>query len=174
MNTLIGEFLTFISYFVYWVSRFFKRKETILIFDNISRFIAIVAFIFLSTFDGIKNTVYVIFRNEIARVIDKKKNINKYIYFIIMLTILIGIYIIGFNGLISIFILISGILNLCGVILYNEQGIRFFGILGSLFYALFMLSTSNTTGLICELICFIVMIVSFIKYKRKGEVIKRV
>lgn len=60
---------------------------------------------------------------------------------------------------------VCGILNLYGVLMCNEQGIRIFGMLGSVFYMAFMIYTNNIVGSICELICFFVMIVSYIKYK---------
>lgn len=44
---ILGELLTFISYLVFWISRFFKKKNNILLWDNISRIIAIIAFCFL-------------------------------------------------------------------------------------------------------------------------------
>ena len=49
---IIGQILTFISYLVFWISRFLKEKNKILALDNISRIFAIIAFIFLGTYDG--------------------------------------------------------------------------------------------------------------------------
>lgn len=69
---IIGQILTLISYLIFWISRFFKKKKEILIGDNISRVFAIVAFLFLGTFDGIKNTLYVILRNILGDIVDKK------------------------------------------------------------------------------------------------------
>ena len=48
----------------------------------------------------------------------------------------------------------------------NEQGIRICGILGSFFYMAFMFFTYNITGLVCEIICFLVMFVSYFKYRK--------
>lgn len=50
----------------------------------------------------------------------------------------------------------------------NEQGIRFLGMIGSSFYMEFMIFTGNIVGFICEIICFIVMFTSYMKYKNKG------
>ena len=42
----LGQVLTFISYLVFWISRFVKNKNDILILDNASRIFAIIAFLF--------------------------------------------------------------------------------------------------------------------------------
>ena len=164
---VLGQVLTFISYLVFWISRFSKEKKNILLGDNISRFIAILAFLFLGSYDGIKNTLYVILRNIIGDIADKKSKRQKIIAFIIMLILLILIYSFNFSGIATICIAVCGIFNLYGVIMCKEQGIRIFGMIGSAFYLAFMIFTWNVTGAICELICFIVMLISYLKYKNK-------
>lgn len=165
MFFIVGQFLTFISYGIFWISRFFKKKKDILLLDNISRIFTIIAFAFLGTYDGIKNTIYVILRNFLGQVTSDKSKKSKIIIFILMLIVLVLMYSINFNGISTICIGVCGILNLYGVIMCNEQGIRIFGMLGSVFYMLFMIYTNNIVGSICELICFFVMIVSYIKYR---------
>lgn len=163
---IIGQILTLISYLIFWISRFFKKKKKILIGDNISRIFAIVAFLFLGTYDGIKNTLYVIIRNVLGDVVDKKNKKYKITTFFIMLFILIIMYSFNFNGISTICVAICGIFNLYGTIMSDEQGIRLFGMIGSIFYASFLFFTFNYIGTICEVICFIVMLISFIKYKK--------
>lgn len=165
MFFIVGQFLTFISYGIFWISRFFLKKKDILLLDNISRIFAIIAFAFLGTYDGIKNTIYVILRNFLGQVTNTKNKMNRISIFILMLIILVLIYSINFNGISTICVAICGILNLYGVLMCNEQGIRIFGMLGSAFYMAFMIYTNNIVGSICELICFFVMMVSYIKYK---------
>ncbi len=168
---LWGQILTFISYVVFWASRFLKRKKDLLVYDNISRAIAIMAFAFLKTYDGIKNTIYVIIRNVLGQLTNKKSKKIKVFTFILMFVLLITMYAINFQGLSTICIAICGILNLYGVIMCNEQGIRIFGMLGSIFYIGFMLFTGNVTGTICELICFFVLLTSYLKYRKKDGII---
>lgn len=165
MFFIVGQFLTFISYGIFWISRFFRKKKDILLLDNISRIFAIISFAFLGTYDGIKNTIYVILRNFLGQVTNTKNKMNRISIFILMLIILVLIYSINFNGISTICVAICGILNLYGVLMCNEQGIRIFGMLGSAFYMAFMIYTNNIVGSICESICFFVMIVSYIKYK---------
>lgn len=142
----VGEILTLISYLVYWKSRFIKSKNNILILDTISRVFAIIAFAFLGTYDGIKNTMYVILRNSLGQVTNKKSINTKIITFIAMLMLLIIIYSFNFNGISTICIAISGIL-------------------GASFYAAFMFSTGNIIGTICEIIGFFMVLLSYLKYR---------
>ena len=169
----IGQILTLISYLIFWISRFFSKKKEILIGDNISRVFAIVAFLFLGTYDGIKNTIYVIIRNILGEVTEEKSKKYKIIVFMIMLIVLIGTYSFDFNGISTICVAICGIFNLYGVIMCKEQGIRLFGMIGSGFYLAFMVFTYNITGAICELICFVVMLISYFKYKNNKEIINQ-
>lgn len=119
---ILGQLLTLVSYLIFWISRFLKSKNNILLLYNISRLFAIIAFIFLGTYDGIKNTLYVILRNVLGQVTNN------------------------------------------GTIMCNEQGIRIFGMIGSVFYTLFIFFTNNIVGTICEIICFAVMLISYLKY----------
>ena len=163
---ILGQLLTLISYLIFWISRFMKNKNSILFLDNISRVFAIIAFLFLKTYDGIKNTLYVILRNLLGNFTNSKSKKSKGIAFYIMLLTLILLYSFDFNGISTICIAICGILNLYGVIMCNEQGIRIFGMLGSFFYMSFMFFTYNITGFVCEIICFIVMLTSYLKYNK--------
>ena len=173
MNYIIlGQVLTLISYLIFWISRFCKNKHKLLLWDNISRIAAIAAFFFLGTYDGIKNTLFVIVRNIMGQVTNKKSITTKLLTFIIMSLILIGMYYIGFNGITTILVGICGIFNLFGVIMCKEQGIRLFGLLGSSFYAAFLLLTNNITGFICEIICFFVILTSYLKYRDKSHMFK--
>lgn len=168
---LWGQILTLISYLIFWFSRFCKKKNDILLFDNISRCIAILSFIFLQTYDGIKNTIYVIFRNFFGQLTNKKSKTIKVFTLIMLLILLVLMYTFNYQGISTICIAICGILNLYGIIMCNEQGIRIAGMLGSLFYSGFMFFTGNITGTICEIICFFVMLISYIKYKKNNGVI---
>ena len=165
---ILGQILTFISYLIFWISRFLKRKNSILLWDNISRVFAIIAFVFLGTYDGIKNTIFVIVRNILGQITNKKNKKYKIVTFLLMLVLLILMYSFNFSGISTICVAICGILNLYCTIMCNEQGIRIFGMLGSGFYALFMFFTGNIVGMVCEIICFVVMLISYLKY-RKGK-----
>lgn len=169
MENIIGQLLTFLSYVVFWVSRFKKNKKDILLYDNISRFFAIAAFAVLKTYAGIKNTIYVLVRNYVG---DKVKNNSKkvkFLSFIIMLIILFIMYLFDKIDISIICIALCGITNLYGVIMCDEQGIRLWGMIGSIFYAIFLFATANLVGGICEIICFIVSLLSYIKYAKKAN-----
>lgn len=165
---ILGQVFTLISYLIFWISRFLQNKNNILLWDNISRLFAIAAFLFLGTYDGIKNTLYVILRNTLGQITIKKKKNYKIITFFILLMLLILIYSFNFNGISTICVGICGVLNLYGTIMCNEQGLRIFGIIGSSFYAAFMFFTGNIVGTLCEIICFAVMLISYLKYRNKN------
>lgn len=164
---IVGQILTLISYIVFWISRFIKNKHGILLWDNISRIFAIMGFLFLGTYDGIKNTLYVILRNVLGQCTNKKQKKYKLIALFIMLILLVLIYSLDYHGISTICIALCGMLNLYGVIMCNEQGIRLFGMIGSVFYMGFMIFTGNMVGFLCETICFFVMLASYIKYRNK-------
>ena len=162
---VLGQILIFISYLIFWISLFRKHKSNILLWDNVSRFFAIVAFVCLGTYDGVKMTLFIILRNILGQITNKKRKRDKILTFIIMLILLILMYCFQFNNLSTICITICGILNLYGVIMSNEQGIRMFCMIGSAFYNAFLFLTGNIIGVICETICFVVMLCSYIKYR---------
>lgn len=162
---IIGQVLTLISYIVFWVSRYMESKKNILLYDNISRCFAILAFICLKTFDGIKNTLFVIVRNVVGNKISKQSKKTKLSIFIVMIICLCLLYITSFNNVATICVFICGVFNLYGVIMCDEQGIRLYGLIGSGFYAIFLLFTGNYTGFVCELICAVIMYTSYKKYK---------
>lgn len=76
---ILGQIFTLVSYLVFWFSRFLKSKNNILFWDNVSRVVTILAFVFLGTYDGIKNTLYAILRNVLGQVTNKKKQKYKII-----------------------------------------------------------------------------------------------
>ena len=165
---ILGQVLTFISYLIFWISRFKKKKNNILLWDNISRFFAIIAFIFLGTYDGIKNTLYAILRNILGQITNEKTKKYKIVTFFMMTILLILMYSFNFSNISTICIAICGMLNLYGVIMCKEQGIRIFGMVGSGFYSAFMFFSGNFIGTICEIICFMVMLASYIKYRNSN------
>lgn len=163
---ITGQVLTFISYVVFWLSRYMKSKSNMLFYDNISRGIAIMSFLCLSTYDGIKNTIFVIIRNIVGQKITKQSKKIKAIAFFAMFICLCLLYITSFHKIATICVFICGLFNLYGVIMCDEQGIRLYGLIGGCFYALFLFFTKNYTGFVCELICFIVLFTSYMKYKK--------
>lgn len=87
---ILGQLLTLVSYLIFWISRFLKSKNNILLLDNISRLFAIISFIFLGTYDGIKNTLYVILRNVLGQVTNKKKQKYKTITFLLIYALILS------------------------------------------------------------------------------------
>lgn len=163
----LGQLLTLLSYIIFWVSRFFKDKNKILAFDNTSRIAAIISFICLGSVNGIQNTLFVLVRNYCGQKVNKKSDNTKRVTFIILLMSLCIMYAIFFDGVSTVILFICAVLNLIGVILCDEQGMRLFGLSGSLFYAIFLYLINNNVGFICEIICSFVLMSSYLVYKNK-------
>lgn len=167
---ILGQILTVISYVVYWVSRFFKTKKQMLLLDIISRIFAIVAFVALKTTNGVVSTLLAIVRNFIGiKIVEKDKKLRVGI-FLLCSIIWIIIFMLDFSGLATIFVICCNIINLFGHIVCKEQGVRLFAMIGSGFYASFLFASNNYSGFICEVICFFVILVSYIKYRKVNKV----
>ena len=169
MNNVLGQVLTFISYLIFWLSRFKKEKKNILLYDCFSRIFAILAFFFLKSYAGIKNTLYVIVENIIGRKIINKPKKYKIIVFLIMVIILLLLYIFELNRYDVLCLIICSLISLYGVLLLSPQGIRIAGIIASLFYILFLILIHNYIGVVCEIICIIITLCSFIKYYKEDK-----
>lgn len=168
----IGQLLTLLSYIIFWVSRFFNNKNKMLVLDNISRIAAIISFICLGSINGIQNTLFVLVRNYCGQKVNSKSNNVKRVTFVVLLMALSIMYTIFFEGVSTVILYICAILNLIGVVLCKEQGLRLFGLGGSLFYAIFLFIIENKVGFICEVICAIVLISSYLMYRNKTNVKK--
>lgn len=166
----IGQLLTLLSYIIFWVSRFFKSKNSILILDSASRIFTIASFLCLGSMNGIQNTLFVLVRNYCGQKVNSKSTNVKRVTFVVLLMALSIMYTIFFEGVSTVILYICAILNLIGVILCEEQGLRLFGLGGSLFYAIFLFMIGNTVGFICEVICAVVLISSYLIYRNKTNV----
>lgn len=166
---ILGMNLTVISYVIFWISRFCKNKKNMLLFDNISRILAILSFLILHTLDGVKNTIFVIIRNFFGQYLENKKFIYKFIVFCFLLITMFVMFLFDFSGISTIFIIICAFFNLFGVIFLDAQGVRLFGIIGSVFYNAFLFCTKNYAGSLCETICMFVMLISLLKYRKLNQ-----
>lgn len=169
---VVGQIFTCMSYCIFWISLFKKDKSNMLLWENISNVFAIIAFLLLGTYDGIKSTVYVIIRNTLGQVTDKKDKYIRTITFFIMLIVLLIMYSFKFEGISTICVGVYGISSLYGSIMCREQGFRIFEMIGSLFYNAFMFFSGNIAGTICETICFVMILSSYLKYKMRKEQLK--
>ena len=166
---MTGQILTVLSYGIYYFSRFLKEKKNIMLYDNVSKAVTILSFIFLKSYDGIATTIFTLVRNITGRAVINKKLKVKIISFIILLAVMVGMYSVKFAGIGTIAVGISMLFNLVGVIFLGPQGMRICTSCGSVFYIIFQLSIKNTAGGICEFVTLIVNLVSFIKYKKTDK-----
>ena len=78
-------------------------------------------------------------------------------------------FLFDFSGISTIFIIICAFFNLFGVIFLDAQGVRLFGIIGSVFYNAFLFSIKNYAGSLCETICMLVMLISLLQYRKLNQ-----
>lgn len=169
MFIILGQALTFVHYVMFWISRYLKSKKNILLFDSVSRIVSIMGFVLLGTYDGVISSIFIIVRNTVCRVAQDKTKRFKYVCFVLLIFVLLILHLTQYNGLSTICVIIYGILNVCGNLLCDEQGIRLFGFSGCIFYGTFLVLTQNWTGLVCEIICAIVLLNSYFVYRRKKK-----
>lgn len=162
----MAGFFMVLSYAIFWASRFLSNKKAILNMDNLSRLVTIVSFLFLDSINGIQNTLFILFRNEVGKkVIDKPIKV-KYSFFYVLLGILLLMYLFSFNGLSTICLAVCGVLNLIGTIFGDEQQLRLYGLVASLFYMAFLFLTGSLSGCLCEGITFLMIFLSWKKYNK--------
>lgn len=164
---IIGQLLTAISYIIYWVSRYFKTKKSMLVADNISRVVAIIAFICLDCINAIQSTIICIIRNYLGTKVIKSSKVIKLITCLGLLLVSGVLFIISFRGIETILVAICSSVNIYGVIMLKEQNMRLASLCGSGFYASYLFVTGNYTGFICEIVTAFVVLTSWIKYNRK-------
>lgn len=164
---LVAQIIIGLNYLVFWISRFAKEKKNIIILDSIAKLLTIFGFLLMHKYNGIENAVFSGIRNTIAGVVIKKNLKVRILVFIIFFTIMTSVFLLDFQGIATICVLITATLNAFGTILLKPQGIRLMSVIGSAFYAGFQLFSHVYFGVFCELITFIVSLVSFLKYRKE-------
>ena len=165
---IIGQILTAISYIVYYISRFKKDKKDMLLWDNISVFFTLLSFVFLKSYEGASGTLYSYVRNKVQSLVKGNKK-NERIGFWVLLIVLLVILGVHFNGLFTLFLFLTNLFNLVGVMFFNPQGIRLCGVIASVCYLSFQIILNNYVGIICEIITMVVTLLSFVIYLKKGK-----
>lgn len=162
-NFLISQGFIIIGYFVFFISRFRKNKNSILMTDNISRGCFIIGYVLLHSINSIEHTVYGIIRNLVGQALIKHKKIYKIIGFTIMLILLFAMYGVSFNGVDTIMFILSGLINLYATIFAKEQGIRLGTVFAAICNIIAFLIIGSYASIIGEVLCGIMGVVSFVK-----------
>lgn len=166
---IAGQILIGLNYFIFWCSRFVKKKEHLILWDCVANIVTILGFLCLGNYNGMENASFSFAKNLGAdRVIKHGKKISL-IAFIVFISVMIMIYVIDFKGISTVCILICGIVNAFGTFLLNAQGMRITGCVGSMFYFCFSLLSGVVSGAILEAITFAFLFISFLVYHRKPK-----
>lgn len=163
MATYISQSFIFIGYFIFFVSRFGKNKKSILVTDNISRACFVAGYVFLRSANGIEHTMYGMVRNLVGQFLIEKKKRYKIIGFLIMTVLLCIMYSFSFNGISTIMLILSGLINLFMIIFATEQGIRLGTAFAAICNIISFLIIGSYMSVLGELLCIIVSVVSFVK-----------
>ena len=173
----MGMILTIISYAIYFISRFMKTKNKILIFDVTSKVVTIFALYFLgslsgslSTFVGLISICFIVFlENNIETKeskIEKKNSLKKSttnIIFSMFFVVYIVIGIFTYISISTVLVAITNLIVLIGNWYGNPQQIRKAGMIASVVYTLFQFSINNYVGVILEILVLISNILSYVK-----------
>lgn len=164
---ILGQILIGSNYLVLWISRFAKKKKLLIFLDNISKILTIFGFLCLKNYNGIENAVFSFIRNFSADKVIKQSTKIKTIVLAAFIATIIFVYMLDYNGISTICILITGCLNAYGVIMLDSQGIRITSIIGSIFYLCFNIFSGIIIGAILEAIYVIITLLSFLIYRNK-------
>lgn len=162
----IGSVIVAIAYLIFFYSRFRKTKKQIIITDSVSRVTYITGYALMKSINSIEHITFGLVRNLVSQYLIDKSKKTKYIATSILLTILITMYALSFNGLSTIIFIVSALVNLYATMFTKAQGIRIGSMTASLLNALAFLVIGNYVSIIGELLCFLMSLISFIKEKK--------
>lgn len=162
---VLGNILSFISYFIYWLGPLCKEKKNFLIFTTIGYFIGSISFLLLNSFAGIGNQFFAIGRNLICLKLKDSSMKIKMLFYIILLIVFISMIWLTWNGISSIFVFLCGMINLFANMFLPLQKIRITSSVASIMYIGYQFFIQNYLGTMCEFITFGILIGSYIKYK---------
>ena len=117
--------------------------------------------------NSIEHTVYGIIRNHVGQVLMGHKEVHRIIGFIIMFIFLCIMYGLSFNGISTIMLILSGLINLFTAIFTKEQGfldiIRLGTVLAAICNCIAFLVIGSYAFIVGELFCGFISVISFVK-----------
>lgn len=164
ITQLIGQIFIGVGYAIFIISRFLKKKSSMLLWDNISRVTDILGYILFGNVNSLEHTVFGIVRNEAYRRI-KTPKVRNLVY--IGLLIVIGImYGIAFSGISTVLLIVSNVINLTGTAYGDEQGVRLGTICAGVCNITAFVLIANYAGSIGEGICLVMTLFAYMIYAR--------
>lgn len=161
----ISQGFIIVGYLIFFISRFRKKKEAILMTDTISRICFIAGYCLFGSINSIEHTVYGIVRNIIGQKLIAKEKTYKMFGFVLMIMLLCFMYALSFHGISTIMFILSGLINLFAVIFTKEQGIRLATVLASVCNITAFLLIGSYASIVGEALCGTMGVVSFMRGK---------
>ena len=158
MHKLLSQCFILIGYCIFFISRFKKNKDSILLADSFSRGGFLIGYALLGSVNGIEHTFYGIVRNIVGELLVGTKNV-----FLVMLLLLIVMYGESFDGITTIALIMSGIINLYCIVFLDVQGIRLGTVFASICNIVAFIMIGSYVSVIGEVLCGVVGIVSFVR-----------
>ena len=171
-GTLIG-----ISYLVFWFTRFFHKRTSLILGHIACLAIRYIAFLINGNINGLIDSSLVIVREALGIMTYTKQHVIKIIALVILTVGGIILQGLAFAGIITIVIVIKNLVATFGVIFLNAQGIRITGLASSVLYTIFLFLSGEYVGTMLEIITSSFLLISYIKEKdnerkeQKSEVV---
>ena len=164
---IFGYIFTIISYVIYCVGRYSKKKSGMLCTDILSKIIASAGFLYLRSYTAVGNMLGGIAVLCMASLKEKKH--KKWIVMYVLLELMYVVILLNtMQGISSVIIFITSTISLYNIWWNNPQKMRILGIVNSIIYTGFQISIKNWAGLL-EIFVISSNISSYLKYRKESS-----
>ena len=164
----LGYAFTVLGYGTYWIGRFFKKKSTMMYWNSLSSLWLTCQFICFGSVHGAINQSIVILRGISVNFKDRSEKPMHWLFWLFF-----GVYtvitVVFWEGIGSIFLLATMILNLFANWYMTPQGIRMESAVASVLYSVFLVCLGNYLALGFEATIIASNIASWIKHRKEGK-----
>ena len=165
-NVLLGYFFTVLNYAFYCSSRFCRKKYQMLFWDLLSKISFVTALLCLGAFSGAYSMI-ITFCYLVCANIKERKNCRWPLLYVFFQALLIFVMVWNFEGISSVFVVLSTSIALLSVWWLRPQKMRIAGITANVMTLCYNISLKNWAGL-CELAVIASNLTSFLKYRRES------
>ena len=163
----LGYLFTVINYIFYCISRFMRKKETILAMDLLAKLFTVVGLYGLGSITGVGNMLLIFVMNIVCYMKEKKKWKLTAIYWVFEM-MLVFILWETYAGISSILVFSCSSITLLANWWLNPQHMRISAICGCVLYLAYQISIKNWAGLL-ELLALGSNFASWLKYRKQDR-----
>lgn len=163
---IIGQLLTVFGYLLYYASRYCRTKTKMVESEAFSKCVIAVSFLFLNNFAGAFSNLITMLRSILIYIKEKKKKPMMGAYVVVLIAcVLCGLM--TYVNIFNTFSYVAAIITTTAGWFGNEQQIRKWGIIASVFYMIFQISCMNVMGILFE---GGTIMMTFFSYRRYMEI----